>query len=163
MNDQFHGNSRGPQHRGSHDAPFVMTPNWLVDLICERVPVGKERSGKLRYLSGDHIAVQVALQRHWNPDRPVVFPSVERLAMLTGYSVRTVQVLLRELEEVGAICALRRGARRGRVAAPQIATCWRVGRGRSRCSPTTPTWQQMPPRATPWTRLGALDALNSLG
>ena len=115
MSDYPNGNSSGPQSNASKGKrpPVVLTPVWLTDLIPQRVIVGKERSGRLRYLCADHMGTWTALRRHWNPDRQVVWPSIETISAETGYSATKVKMLLRELEEVGAIRHLSRGRKAG--------------------------------------------------
>jgi hypothetical protein len=105
VSDYPYRNSSGPQANGS----FTQTPTWMSDLIPQHVIVGKERNGRLRYFIGDHIAVWIALRRHWPSKRPVVWPAIDTISLETGYSATKVKILLRELEDMGAIRRISRG------------------------------------------------------
>src|SRR5690554_6573802 len=85
--------------------------------------------------------VALAILDHWSPGRPL-WPSVARLAALTGLAESSVKRLLRELSDAGAFAVERRGAgRRNHYTPGPLLTGGpglTIGPDRAHHDPTTP-------------------------
>jgi hypothetical protein len=55
--------------------------------------------------------VMLALADHANDEGSQIFPSIERIAWKTGYSTRSIQRVIRDLQEAGILCVVRKANR----------------------------------------------------
>lgn len=101
--------------------PFVQASIWLMDMVAD------DDSD----ITWAHAGVYMTIRRHWSPDRPRPWPSLDLIARESGIGLTRVKALLRKLEAVGALRRESRGRKKAAVAAAPTATSWRAWTCRS--------------------------------